>query len=104
MRNVLRGVFEPTYAAFTMERVSSRHRATLSGLYSVTWSIGFSAGAAVAGWLFKHVSYSSAFVASAVMIWFAATLLRLWFGRKPGNLGPGGPVEREVTETGVGGG
>jgi MFS family permease len=102
-RNVLRGVFEPTYAAFTMERVSSRYRATLSGLYSVTWSIGFSLGATVAGWLFQHVSYSSAFLASAVLILFAATLLRLWFGGKmSGGERPGQP-EPHVAETGLGG-
>ena len=37
-RIVLRGLFDPTYASFTMDQVSSRYRATLSGFYSVTWS------------------------------------------------------------------
>jgi MFS family permease len=81
LRNILRGLFEPTYAAFTMERVTARHRATLSGFYSVTWSIGFSLGASLAGWLFQHVGYSAAFVVSAALIAIAAMLLRLFFGR-----------------------
>jgi MFS family permease len=82
-RNALRGLFDPTYAAFTMEQVSGRYRATLSGFYSVTWSVGFSAGSAAAGWLYQDISYGAAVTLSAVCIALAATLLRLWFGRKP---------------------
>src|SRR5438128_268341 len=41
-RSFMRTLIEPIYAAFAMEQVSDRHRATLSGFYSVTWSIGFS--------------------------------------------------------------
>jgi MFS family permease len=80
LRNILRGLEEPTYAAFTMEQVTARHRATLSGFYSVTWSLGFSVGASLAGWLFQHVGYSAAFLVSAALIALAATLLRLFFG------------------------
>lgn len=80
-RRILRGLFEPTYAAFAMERVSSRHRATLSGFYSVTWSIGYSIGPAVAGALWDHVSLSAPFVIGAVCLIVSASLLRLFFGR-----------------------
>jgi MFS family permease len=80
-RNVLRGFFEPTYAAFTMEQVSSRYRATLSGFYSVTWSLGFSFGAVLAGWLQDHVNLSAAFLVAAVFIGGSAILLRLFFPR-----------------------
>ncbi|MBF6589939.1 MAG: MFS transporter [Ktedonobacterales bacterium] len=79
-RNMLRGLFEPVYAAFAMERVPSRQRATLSGFYSVTWSIGFSIGPALAGWLQQNVGLSAAFVVSAICIGAAAILLRLFFG------------------------
>lgn len=79
-RIVLRGLFEPTYAAFAMEQVSSRYRATLSGLYSVTWSLGFSIGPTLAGWLFDHVSPSASFIVGAICLVSAATLLRLFFG------------------------
>lgn len=80
-RQSLRGLFEPTYAAFAMERVSSRHRATLSGFYSVTWSIGYSIGPAMAGTLQDRVSLSAPFIIGAVCLVVSATLLRLFFGR-----------------------
>lgn len=80
-RQVLRGLFEPTYAAFAMERVSSRHRATLSGFYSVTWSIGYSIGPSLAGALQDRVSLSAPFVIGAVCLMVSATLLRVFFGR-----------------------
>jgi MFS family permease len=80
-RNILRGFFEPTYAAFAMEQVSSRYRATLSGFYSVTWSLGFSFGAVLTGWLQDHVNLSAAFLVAAVFIGASATLLRLFFPR-----------------------
>jgi MFS family permease len=79
-RNFLRGIFEPVYAAFAMEQVPSSQRATLSGFYSVTWSIGYSIGPALAGWLQQHVGLSAAYVVSAVCIASAALLLRFFFG------------------------
>jgi MFS family permease len=82
-RIVLRGLFEPTYAAFAMERLSSRNRATLSGCYSVTWSLGFSIGPILAGWLQQYVSLSAPFVVGAICMVSAATLLRLFFGTGP---------------------
>jgi MFS family permease len=80
--NILAGVFAPVYAAFTMQQVSARARATLSGFYSVTWSVGYSIGPTVAGWLQQHVSLSAAFLMSAVCIGTAATLLRIFFGNQ----------------------
>ncbi|HLZ23525.1 MAG TPA: MFS transporter [Ktedonobacterales bacterium] len=79
-RRILRGLFDPTYAAFAMERVSSRHRATLAGFYSVTWSIGFSVGPSIAGLLQDRISLSAAFVVGAVLLMVSATLLRAFFG------------------------
>jgi len=77
---MLRGLFEPTYAAFAMSRVSSRYRATLSGFYSVTWSIGYSIGPIAAGFLQQHVSLSAGFVVGPVCLMISASLLRLFFG------------------------
>ena len=64
-RSFMRTLIEPVYAAFVMERVTDRHRATLSGFYGVTWSIGFSIGPTIAGWLQTNVSLSTAFVFGA---------------------------------------
>ncbi|HUY78784.1 MAG TPA: MFS transporter [Ktedonobacterales bacterium] len=83
-RNILRGVFEPIYATFAMERVSSRYRATLSGFYSLTWSIGYSIGPATAGWLQLHVSLSASFALGAACLLLAASILYLFFRHTPG--------------------
>ncbi|HKV59712.1 MAG TPA: MFS transporter, partial [Ktedonobacteraceae bacterium] len=86
-RSFMRTLIEPVYAAFQMEQVSDRYRATLSGFYSVTWSIGFSIGPAVAGWLQTNVNLSTAFVFGACCLATSASMLLFFFGRsRPGNL------------------
>ncbi|WIG57868.1 MAG: hypothetical protein OJF49_000613 [Ktedonobacterales bacterium] len=88
-RQMLRGIFEPVYASFAMSRVSTRYRGRLSGFYSMTWSIGYSIGAVVEGWLQQHVGLSASFPVGALFLVTSATLLRLFFGRdkpKPGSL------------------
>ncbi|HEU0028566.1 MAG TPA: MFS transporter [Ktedonobacterales bacterium] len=83
MRNVLRGFFEPVYATFAMERVDARYRSRLSGMYSVTWSLGFSGGAAAAGWLQHNVNLSIGFALGALLLGVAPLLLIATFGRDP---------------------
>ena len=80
-RNVFRGFFDPVYATFTMGSVTRRLRATLSGFYSTTWSIGFTIGPAVAGFLQQRVSLSASFLVGAACLATSATLLWLFFGR-----------------------
>jgi MFS family permease len=80
MRQILRGFFEPVYATFAMERVSGRYRGTLSGFYSLTWSVGYSIGPITAGWLQKNVGLSSSFVIAAGCVGLSGMLLRLFFG------------------------
>lgn len=87
-RQILRGVFEPVYAAFAMESVSARHRATLSGFYSLTWSIGYSIGSVIEGFLQDHVSLSASFPAGALFLLLSATLLRIFFGRAKPSASP----------------
>jgi predicted MFS family arabinose efflux permease len=79
-RSFMRTLIEPVYAAFAMEQVSDRQRATLSGFYSVTWSIGFSVGPAVGGWLQSNVSLSTSFVFGAFCLILAPSLLLTFFG------------------------
>jgi MFS family permease len=81
-RSFMRTLIEPVYAAFAMEQVSDRYRATLSGFYSVTWSIGFSIGPTAAGWLQTNVNLSTSFVFGAGCLTLSATLLLLFFGRR----------------------
>jgi MFS family permease len=80
-RSFMRTLIEPVYAAFQMEQVSDRYRATLSGFYSVTWSIGFSIGPAIAGWLQTNVNLSTAFVFGASCLAASASMLLFFFGR-----------------------
>jgi MFS family permease len=80
-RSFMRTLIEPIYAAFAMEQVSDRHRATLSGFYSVTWSIGFSIGPSIGGWLQSNVSLSTSFVFGAFCLIVAPSLLLTFFGR-----------------------
>lgn len=81
-RSFLRLLIDPVYAAFAMEKVSDKHRATLAGLYSVTWSIGFSIGPTIGGWLQANVSLSTSFVFGAFCLILAPSLLLVFFGRK----------------------
>jgi len=81
-RSFMRTLIEPVYAAFAMERVSDRYRATLSGFYSVTWSIGFSIGPTIAGWLQTNVNLSTSFFFGAFCLALCASLLLLFFGGK----------------------
>jgi MFS family permease len=81
-RSFMRTLIEPIYAAFAMEQVSDRQRATLSGFYSVTWSIGFSIGPTVGGWLQTNVSLSTSFVFGAFCLLLDPSLLLAFFGRQ----------------------
>jgi MFS family permease len=95
-RSFMRTLIEPVYAAFAMEQVSDRHRATLSGMYSVTWSIGFSTGPTIAGWLQTNVSLSTAFVFGASCLAASASLLLLFFGRTVNKATSGQVLRRRV--------
>jgi len=81
-RACMRTLIEPIYAAFALEQVADQQRATLAGLYSVTWSIGFSVGPAIGGWLQSTVSLSMSFIFGAICLSVAPTLLLTFFGRK----------------------
>jgi MFS family permease len=84
IRSFMRTLIEPVYAAFALEQVEPRRRATLAGLYSVTWSMGYSIGPATAGWLQTQVSLSASFFFGAICLVLSSSLLLLFFGRKRG--------------------
>lgn len=81
-RSFMRILIEPIYMAFAMENVSDRYRGRLSGFYSTTWSIGFSIGPSIAGWLQTNVSLSTSFVFGAFCLVLAPSLLLAFFGKK----------------------
>ena len=82
-RSFMRTLIEPIYMAFAMENVSDRYRGRLSGFYSTTWSIGFSVGPSIAGWLQTNVSLSTSFLFGAGCLVLAPSLLLVFFGRRP---------------------
>ena len=79
-RSFMRTLIDPIYGAFAMEQVSDRYRATLSGCYSVTWSIGFSIGPSIAGWLQTHIGLSASFVFGASCLTVCSSILLFFFG------------------------
>ncbi|GCE27123.1 MFS transporter [Dictyobacter alpinus] len=81
-RSFLRTLIEPVYAAFEMEQVSPKLRGTLAGFYSVTWSLGFSFGPSIAGWLQTNVNLTMSFVFGGICLLIAPTLLLIFFGKK----------------------
>jgi len=80
-RSFMRTLIEPIYTAFVQEKVSDKYRARLSGFYSTTWSIGYSIGPSIAGWLQTNVSLSTSFVFGAVCLVLAPSLLLVFFGK-----------------------
>jgi MFS family permease len=83
-RSFMRTLIEPVYAAFAMEQVSDRQRGTLAGFYSVTWSVGFSVGPTIAGWLQTGFGLSASFIFGAFCLLLAPSLLLSFFGRRRG--------------------
>lgn len=81
-RSFMRTLIEPVYAAFEMEQVTDRYRGLLAGCYSVTWSIGYSIGPSIAGWLQTHVNLSTAFLFGAACLVASATMLLSFFSKK----------------------
>ena len=73
---------DPVYTAFVQERVPEGYRARISGLYNVSYSIGFSLGPAVSGQLQKVGGFTPAFLMGTGCYLIGASLLYVFFGRE----------------------
>lgn len=80
-RNGFRSMGDPVYNAFAMASVPAEQRATISGLYAVTWSIGFSLGPAVSGAVQQRAGFTPAFLVGAASMGAGVFLLWLFFLR-----------------------
>jgi MFS family permease len=78
----LRGMSDPVYTAFVQERVPEGYRARISGLYNVTYSIGYSLGPAVSGQLQTIGGFTPAFLMGTGCYFVGASLLYLFFARE----------------------
>jgi len=79
---VIRSAIDPTYTGFAMTQAPAEQRSTLSGLYSVTWAVGFSSGPFATGWLrgLTH-GFTVPFLLAAVCYGVASALLYVFFVR-----------------------
>jgi MFS family permease len=76
---MLRGMADPVYTAFIQERVPEGYRARLTGLYSVTYSIGYSLGPTASGQLQSLGGFTPAFLMGASCYFCGSTLLYAFF-------------------------
>ena len=81
LRNAFRGMGDPVYNAFVMSRVPAEQRSTISGLYAVTWSVGFSLGPSLSGVVQQHAGFTPAFLLGAAIMSCGVVLLWLFFLR-----------------------
>ncbi|GAC1633299.1 MAG: hypothetical protein NVS4B2_18950 [Chloroflexota bacterium] len=77
----VRSMFDPVYTAFAQEQVPEVYRGRLTGLYSATYSIGYSLGPAASGQLQHIGGFSPAFLLGTFCYVCGATLLYVFFGR-----------------------
>ncbi len=82
LRNAVRSMGDPLYNDFIMSRVPPEQRATISGLYATTWSVGFSLGPALSGVVQQRAGFTPAFLLGAASMAAGATLLWLFFLRR----------------------
>jgi MFS family permease len=80
-RNGFRSMGDPVYNAFAMASVPPEQRATISGLYATTWSIGFSLGPAMSGAIQQRAGFTPAFLVGAAFMAGGVFLLWLFFLR-----------------------
>ena len=81
--SAVRSAIDPTYTGFFMSQVPASQRSTLSGLYSVTWAIGFGAGPIATGWLYGLTrGFAQPFVLAGLCYLVASLALYLFFGRR----------------------
>ena len=66
----------------------AEQRATISGLYAATWSIGFSLGPAISGVVQQHAGFTPAFLLGGASMALGAGLLWGLFLQGPRRITP----------------
>ena len=88
LRNAFRSMGDPVYSAFVVSQVPAEQRATISGLYAATWSIGFSLGPAISGVVQQHAGFTPAFLLGGASMALGAGLLWGLFLQGPRRITP----------------
>lgn len=83
VRAALMNMGSPLYQAFAMEQVPTRERATLSGLLGMSWTIGWTIGPYLSGYMQAqpHIGFKPIFVTTCVLYVVASILERVFFQR-----------------------
>jgi MFS family permease len=83
VRAALMNMGNPLYAAFAMDQVSDRERATISGLMGMSWNIGWTVGPFLSGYMQQNprIGFQPIFVITC-LLYLVATLLERSFFQK----------------------
>jgi len=81
VRAALMNMGNPLYSAFAMEQVAERERATVSGLMGMSWSIGWTIGPFVSGYMQANpdIGFQPIFVITCTLYVVASVLAKRFF-------------------------
>jgi MFS family permease len=81
VRAALMNMGNPLYSAFAMEQVTERERATVSGLMGMSWTIGWTVGPYLSGYMQaqSNIGFKPIFVITCSLYFVAAILVRVFF-------------------------
>jgi MFS family permease len=83
IRAALMNMGGPLYEAFAMEQVTTRERATISGLMGMSWNLGWTFGPFLSGYMQDNpnIGFKPIFVITCGLYVLAAILVRVFFQR-----------------------
>jgi MFS family permease len=81
VRAALMNMGNPLYNAFAMEQVTERERATVSGLLGMSWTIGWTVGPYLSGYMQakSNIGFRPIFLITCSLYVVAAVLVRVFF-------------------------
>jgi len=81
VRAALMNMGNPLYSAFAMEQVTERERATVSGLMGMSWTLGWTVGPYLSGYMQAQpdIGFRPIFLITCALYIVAAVLVRVFF-------------------------
>jgi MFS family permease len=85
VRSLLMNAANPIYAAFAMEQVPERWRASFSAMQAITWSAGWIVGPAFSGWLRGRIGFDAGFSVEFILMigLYLVGIAYAWFVLRP---------------------
>jgi MFS family permease len=81
VRGALMNTANPLFQAFSMEQLPDHERATVNGIQTITWNVGWTFGPAISGFIQQRYGFAPLFITTAIL-YTTATLLTYAFFRK----------------------